>query len=229
MILLLAKEIDLGRYLEVSNIVNRFRYRLEMVTHIDWPTTDLSTLKPGETLYISAHGSHNDVEDRTPDVLAKDLIGKGLKDGVSFKKIKLMSCGSGITSKISAPYCQRLAEELSKNGGPKNAVVVGFDGATTVCDSDGKIYAKNTPQSEYTNWSEFLAKHKKNFDHFNAVAKKMPCVNLEDFIKNSLTLMSQPEVKEAFDWLYAANDGYIIKDSKVGKTYANTGGNWKKK
>jgi len=44
MILLLAEEIDLGRYYEVMNIAFRYMHPQERIAHIDWETTDLSTL-----------------------------------------------------------------------------------------------------------------------------------------------------------------------------------------
>jgi len=227
MILLLAKQIDLGRYNEVLNLANRFQVRLEMIAHIDWATTDLSALKPSETLYISAHGSNSDVEGRAPDKLAEELVGKGLKDGVAFKKLKLMSCGSGITAGSNVPYCQRLAAALANKKGPKNAVVVGFDGATTVCDQGGKIYAKDTKVSAYPNWGDFQTKHGADYALWNQKAKSLPCGHQAEFLNNARLLLGTPEVKAAFEWLYKENAAYV-KDRKAGKTYADQGKSWKK-
>jgi hypothetical protein len=228
MILMLADQIDLGRYIEVLNIANRFQYRLETIRHILWAETDLGKLGPLETLYISAHGSNSKVEGKKPDELAEALVAKGLKNGVKFKKIKLMSCGSGITSGSNTPYCKRLAAALANKGGPKDAVVVGFGGASTVCDQYGVLYALNTDQGDYANWSEFETKHKSNFDKWNASAKLLKCDNQAKFLENARMLIGLSVVREAFEWLYCENDKYVTKDSSVGKTHANPSKFWKK-
>jgi hypothetical protein len=228
MILILAKEIDLGRYIEVLNIANRFQYRLETIRHISWGETDLGKLGPLETLYISGHGSNDKVEGKIPDELAEALVAKGLKDRVKFKKIKLMCCGSGITTGSNIPYCQRLAAALATKGGPKDAVVVGFDGASTVCDQYGVLYAKDTAQRNYANWSEFVTNHQSNFDKWNASAKLLKCDNQTEFLENARMLISQPVVREAFEWLYRENEKYVKKDSSVGKTHADASKFWKK-
>jgi hypothetical protein len=108
MILILAEEIDLGRYIEVLNIANRFQYRLETIRRISWGETDLGKLGSLETLYISAHGDNSEVEGKTPDELAEALVAKGLKDGVKFKKIKLCpavpaSPRAPLTANVSQP------------------------------------------------------------------------------------------------------------------------------
>ena len=220
MILILVKEIDLGRYVEVFNIYSRKKFAgLQSIAHINWPTTDLSQLNSTETLYISAHGSNDEVEEMTPDQLASLLVSKGLRRGVSFKKIKLMSCGSGLTRGSNVPYCKRLATALAQNNGPNDAVIIGFDGETTVCAENGVLYAKNTPQSSYPNWSVFANQHSVNFNNWNKIAKQLSCKDQNEFLKNAQYLLSQPEVKAAFAWLYTENAQYVLS-SGLGKTFA---------
>lgn len=229
MILLLASEIDLGRYIEVMKISSRRSPWAERVVRSDWPSCNLSTLTASETLYVSAHGDNAEVEDKDPGQLADLLVSKGLKESVQLKKLKLMSCGSGITSGNNVPYCLRLAQELADRGGPKAVKVVGFDGASTVCDEFGKILAKDVSQSNYVNWHEFVSQHQTLYAHWNTTAENMPCTNEVEFKKNAETLWSYKAIQEAFGWLYANNKTYT-KGSAEGKTFAasNKPEFWKK-
>jgi hypothetical protein len=136
-----------------------------------------------------------------------------------------VSCGSGLTS--GTPYCKRLAASLASKGGPKDAVVVGFDGESTVCDQYGVLYALDTDQEKYDNWSEFVTKHQSNFDKWNASAKLLKCDNQAEFLENARMLISQPVVQEAFEWLYRENEKYVTKHW-AGKTHANASKFWKK-
>jgi hypothetical protein len=225
--LILYPKIDLGGYIQVLNVTNRLQQPLRSVRHIDWQETNLGTLGPSETLYISGHGNNSEIEGRDPDQLAKELVGKGLKNGVQFKKIKLLSCGSGITTGIGAPYCQRLAAALAKNGGPPNAVVVGFDGSSTVCDQKGISHAKDVRQADYATWSAFVANHQASYNKWDATAKNLSCKDQTQFFENALMLISIPEVRAAFEWLYRANENYI-KAKSIGKTYSDPAKSWKK-
>jgi hypothetical protein len=229
MILVLADKIDLGRYIEIYKIANRKGAWAERVVRIGWGSCDLSSPKGGETLYISAHGSNADVEGRDPEALAKELVAKGLKEGVSLKKIKLMSCGSGITSGSNVPFCLRFANELAAAGGPKSVTVVGFDGQTTVCDEKGAILAKDVKQATYPNYSEYTKLHQPHYAKWNTTAEELPCGDELELQKNAKLLWDVPEVQSVFGWLYENNKKHT-KVSTEGKTFASADkpASWKK-
>lgn len=229
MILVLTQSVDLGRYVEVMKLASRKGAWSEKVQRIDWPTCDLSKLGPEETLYISAHGDDAKVESMDPEALAKLLVSKGLTSVVNFKKLKVMSCASGITSGSGTPYCQRLANELAGNGGPAGVTVVGFDGATTVCSEHGKLQAKDTPLSGYPNYTDWKQNHEPTYLKWNQSAKSMACNDEKQFQQNAETLWQTPGVQQAFAWLYKSNVSFT-KSSAEGKTFAasNKTTHWKK-
>ncbi len=213
MICILTKPVDLANYMEVYNI--RKRHPGESVSHIDW--ADLSKMSQTETLYLLAHGSQTEIEGMTADVLADLLLKHGLQSGI--KKIKLVACASGITGFGLVPYCQLLADEIVKQGGPPT-LVIGFDGETAVTDEYGKTFAKDKRQKDYPNYNKFSKHHLSNYNTWDLLAEKMDYGDEKKILKNVKKI--QPNVQKAFEWLYENNRVYIKKSIK-GKTYGIPG------
>jgi hypothetical protein len=219
-IIIVADQIDLGRYIAVYQRVHRDLSRNERVAHLDWNSTDLSTIDPNATLFISAHGSETEIEKNDPEQLAAKLINKGLTNQVPLKKIKLMVCSSGSTKDTTVPYCQRLAKALADNGGPKKVMVVGFDGESSVTDERGSQHGLRVDQSNMPHWKEFKGNYKATYDRWNDIAEKLPCGSHAEFMKNAESLYSEPEVNEIFKYLYRTNAEYYLPKHQ-GKVYSD--------
>jgi hypothetical protein len=219
MICIITDPIDLGKYMEADNLR---RQHPTQVTHFKW--ANFSGLHGRETLYLLAHGNGGSVEGMSADTLAQGLVQRGLRNPIH--KIKLTSCGSGVTGGGFAPYCQRLADRLAALGGPRT-VVVGFDGAFAATDEHGKTYAQDTAQSAYRNWNEFEANWgdlqattEKKFAHWDAIAKSMKFGSEPAILSNIENLKSH--VEAMFKWLYESNRTYN-KERIAGKTYGIPG------
>ncbi len=228
MICIITTPPDLGRYMEAANLLKV--HKADTLCHISW--ADFSGLKPDETLYIIVHGDLNSVElspGKAIDAaaLAKLLVSHGLKTGVKFKKIKLLSCQGGKTKTGHTPFCQQLADALTGNGGPA-VPVVGYDGETTVTDESGKSWAKDIPQSAYPTYPAFEVKLLPKYRSLTKHAESLPYTSDVEMKSNASVLAGLKDVDDVFQWLYAENDKVVKRlptgqKDPMAKTYGAPG------
>lgn len=218
MICVLSDPIDLANYLDVWNLYKNNKSR--SVCHIKW--ADLSGVQDTETLYLLGHGNVDRLETYTPTDLAYALVTHGL---AQVGEIKLLACESGRLSVShmgrlnQQPYCQLLADELVRLGGPPT-VVIGYDGGTTVTDDRGETYAKDTPQRNYPNYKEFTTKFKSRYDALDQTAELMKFRNSQEILSNAEQLAIASA--DIFQWFYDNNRLYTKRDP-IGATYGIPG------
>lgn len=214
MICVITTPIDLGKYVEVWNLKQRFPH--ERVCHISW--ADLSQMQPNETLYLVAHGNTTHVEGFTPTTLAARLIQCGL--AVAPKKIKLLSCSSGIRGLHTPPLCQQLADQIAAQQGPRT-LVVGFNGFFAATDQTGRTFAQDVAQADYPDWPEFEHLYGTQYAQLNLAAKQLPYNDEHTILANAALLQGQ--TTQMFNWLYQHNEPFNERTSAIGKTYGVAG------
>lgn len=128
---------DVGRFVAVHNI----QARVPGHSIVYLKDADLAAMKPGEVLYISAHGSPDAVGHLDPDLLAQTLLTKGLKDGTF---IDLKSCNTAVPSNS---YVEKLERSiLQRSGGTVWVNIQGYTG-THVITKEGASLTKDSSKN----------------------------------------------------------------------------------
>jgi hypothetical protein len=186
---------DIGRLVAVHNLHARFPgHAVEYLAN-----ADLASMKPGETLYISAHGSPDTVGHLDPVAFAKLLLQQGLRDGTA---IDLKACSSAVPSDS---FVEKLEHAiLEESGGLVWVQILGYTGTHAITREGGSI-AKDAGKNVGALKAEYqaiLARHKSELDA--AKIYDQQAVQQGKSLEERATHVAQL-TSSLFDELYAYN------------------------
>lgn len=216
---------DVGRLVAVHNLEVRFPGHGIVYLR----DADLAGMRPGEVLYISAHGSPTSVGGESPEDFAQLLLDRGLKDGTV---IDLKACNSAVPSDSYVQKLERAILELSD--GLVWVKIQGYTGVHTITKEGGSL-AKDSKKNvgplkqEYTSIvskyattlndaKEYAEEAESNGIPLNVIAEnvaRMTSALFEELYAHNPKVAKRPDEATGMSRVLADLDPFWAKDDTL--------------